>query len=146
MSNLKTLLLPEIEQGFQIKAFEDGLFGWDYPLKYQDAKRFQYVYLSEYHDEGKSRDYIYIRSFICEHKPGLDLAGLLREAEYGYMSMVCLKPYTTKDGIKTEAFYAQCLLPLEAAQNNKNLFLDVVHEIASNADYIEKKFVGGDAA
>lgn len=144
MSNLKALLLPEIEQGFQIKAYENDLFGWDYPLKYQDVTRFQYVYLSEYKDERRQRDYIFIRSFVCEHKPGLDLAGLLREAEYGFMSMICLKPYTTKDGIKTEAVYSQCMLPLDAVQNNKSLFLDVVHEIASNADYIEKKFFGGD--
>lgn len=146
MSNLKTLLLPEIEKGFNIKAFDENKgFSWDYPLKYEDGTRFQFLSLSEYHDEKKQKDYIYISSFICEHTPGLDLAGMLREAEYGFMSMVCLKAYTNKDNIKAEGLYIQCLLPLDAALSNNDLFLDVVHEVASNADYIEKKYTGSDA-
>ncbi|MCO6462476.1 MAG: hypothetical protein J5I59_13820 [Saprospiraceae bacterium] len=143
MKYLPTLLAEHFAKGFNIKLSSPDNYTWDYGLVYPDgSNRFQYVYLSEFTE--KEKDYLYIRSFVADYDDRLNPTELLREADYGRMSFISIKPYTKSDGTKTEGVYVTCCLPAAVAENNKQVFIDVIHEIANKADYLEKKFLNVD--
>lgn len=143
MKHLPSLLADKFAQGYNIKLLNESTYSWDYPLVYNDgSSRLQFVYLGEIIMFEK--EYLYIRSFIADFSDKLNAMQLLREADFGNMSCICLKPYTKADGSQVEGVYAQCVLPVELALQNKQAFVDVVHEVANRADAIEKKYLGVD--
>ncbi len=146
MSNLAELIQQAITAGFTIKPLNDNAgYQWDYPLKYADSDtlRYQYVYLSEYLDPKLNKNVFFIRSFAGFMVPPVRAIDLLREAEYGFVSMVCLKKMKQADGTDAEGIYVQTVMPTEYINGNYVNFLAIVHEIGSSADYIEKKFFAG---
>ncbi|MBK6379735.1 MAG: hypothetical protein IPO01_05510 [Chitinophagaceae bacterium] len=143
MKHIPALLSDSFAKGYNIKLLNENTYSWDYPLLYKDgSSRLQFVYLGEV--TILEKDYLYIRSFIADFSDKLNAMQLLREADLGYLSCICLKPYTKSDGTQVEGVYAQCVFPVELAQQNKEAFLNVVHEVANRADAIEKKYLGVD--
>jgi hypothetical protein len=143
MKYVPALLADLITQGYDIKLINEQTYCWDYPLVYGDGtKRVQFVFIGEMVD--KEKDYLYIRSHMADFSDTLNAMQLLREAEYCSQSCVCLKPYTKADGTKLEAIYVQSVFPAALAIYSKDAFLDVVHEVATRADAIEKKYLGTD--
>ncbi|PZR29206.1 MAG: hypothetical protein DI535_04105 [Citrobacter freundii] len=142
MKYIPTLLTEYFTKGYNIKLINETTYAWDYPLAYGDgSNRFQYVYLGEITEREK--DHLFIRSFIADFSDKLNAMQLLREAEFNSLSCVCLKPYT-KDGRQVEGLYVQSILPALLAMQNKEVFIDVVHEVANRADAIEKKYLAVD--
>ncbi len=143
MKHIPALLADHFAKGYNIKLLNENTYSWDYPLVYKDgSSRLQFVYLGEV--TLLEKEYLYIRSFIADFSDKLNAMQLLREADFGNMSCICLKPYTKSDGTQVEGVYAQCIFPVELALQNKQAFIDVVHEVANRADAIEKKYLGVD--
>jgi hypothetical protein len=143
MKYLPQLLADYIAQGYNIKLLNETTYVWDYGLVYGDgANRVQYVYLGEFTENEK--ECLFIRSHVADFSDKLNAMQLLREAEYGSLSCVCLKPYTKTDGTKVEGVYVQTIFPVNWALQSKEAFKDVVHEVANRADAIEKKYLGTD--
>lgn len=142
MKYIPVLLAEYITQGYNIKLINEMTYVWDYGLSYADGnRRFQYVYLGEMTERGK--DHLFIRSLIADFSDKLNAMQLLREAEYGSLSCVCLKLYP-KNGEQVEGVYVQTIFPAELAMQNKGVFIDLVHEVANRADAIEKKYLAID--
>lgn len=143
MKHIPALLADKFAQGYNIKLLNENTYSWDYPLIYNDgSSRLQFVYLGEV--TLLEKEYLYIRSFIAEFSDKLNAMQLLREADYGNMSCICLKPYTKADGTQSEGVYVQSVFPVELALQNKEAFTNLVHEVANRADAIEKKYLGVD--
>ena len=143
MKHIPTLLADSFAKGYNIKLLNPTTYVWDYPLLYNDgSKRFQFVYLGE--TVILEKDYLFIRSFIADFSDKLNAMQLLREAELCNMSCVCIKPYTKADGTAAEGVYVQSVFPVELVSQNKDAFIDLIHEIANRADAIEKKYLGVD--
>ena len=143
MKHIPALLSDSFAKGYNIKLLNENTYSWDYPLLYKDgSSRLQFVYLGEV--TILEKDYLYIRSFIADFSDKLNAMQLLREPDHGYLSCICLQPHTKSDGTQVEGVYAQCVFPVELAQQNKEAFLNVVHEVANRADAIEKKYLGVD--
>ena len=143
MKYIPSLLADQFAQGYDIKLINPQTYCWDYPLVYGDgSKRLQFVFMGEMVD--KEKDYLYIRSHVADFTDSLNAMQLLREAEYCSLSCVCLKPYTKADGTQLEAIYVQSLFPAALAMLNKESFIDLVHEVATRADGIEKKYLAID--
>ena len=146
MSNLASLIQQATTAGFGIKPLENNAgYQWDYALKYADSEklRYQFVYLGEYLDPKLNKNVFFIRSFAGHLSPAISSVDLLREAEYGFVSMICLKKTKLSDGTEKEGIYVQTVIPVEYINGNYANFLSIVHEVAANADYIEKKFFAG---
>lgn len=148
MSNLASLIEQAAAAGYgkNIKPLDNNAgHQWDYALKYADSEalRYQYVYLSEYLDPKLNKNVFFIRSFAGHLTPAVSSVDLLREAEYGFVSMICLKKMKQTDGTEKEGIYVQTVIPAEYLNGNYTNFLAIVHEIAANADYVEKKFFAG---
>ena len=90
------------------------------------------------------KEYLHIRSFIAEFTDKLNAMQLLRDADLCNTSCVCLKAYTKADGTKSEGVYVQSVFPVELALQNKEAFMNLIHEVANRADAIEKKYLGVD--
>ena len=143
MKHIPSLLADMFAKGYNIKLLNETTYVWDYPLAYGDgSKRLQYVYLGEV--TLLEKEYLYIRSFVAEFNDKLNAMQLLREADFGNTSCVCLKPYPKADGTQAEGVYVQSVFPVALALQNKDAFIDVVHEVANRADAIEKKYLGVD--
>ncbi|HEX2847875.1 MAG TPA: hypothetical protein VHN59_15110 [Chitinophagaceae bacterium] len=143
MKYIPTLLADDFAKGYNIKPLNADTYCWDYPLVYNDGtKRMQFVYLDEITERGK--EYLYIRSHMADFSDKLNAMQLLREAELCSLSSICLKSYTLSDGTKVEGVYVQSIFPVELALQNKEAFLNVVHEVANRADAVEKKYLGVD--
>ncbi|MBS1576329.1 MAG: hypothetical protein JST09_13575 [Bacteroidetes bacterium] len=142
MKYVPTLLTEYFAKGYTIKPLNENTYSWDYGMTYNDGTtRFQYVYLSEITE--KEKDLLYIYSHVADFSDKLNAMQLLREAEYATMSCICLKSIT-REGVQIEGVYVQCIFPAELAMQHKELFLAVVHEVATLADAIEKKYIGVD--
>ena len=143
MKYLPTLLAEHFAKGYNIKLSSPDNYTWDYGLVYPDgSNRFQYVYLSEFTENEK--DYLYIRSFVAVFDDRFNTEELLREADFGRMCFISLKPYTKTDGTNVEGIYVTCCLPVGVAQSDKEVFKDVIHEVANRADALERKFLNVD--
>lgn len=143
MKYLPSLLSDYFAKGNKINLLNEKTYTWDYGLVYNDGStRYQFVYLGEMVDKGK--DQLYIRSVVADFSDKLNAMQLLREAEFGSLSCVCLKQYTKADGTQVEGVYVQCVFPAELAMQHKEIFTDIVHEVANRADAIEKKYLAVD--
>ncbi|MFT3827068.1 MAG: hypothetical protein QM731_24295 [Chitinophagaceae bacterium] len=143
MQHIPALLSEYFEKGYNIKLVNEKTYMWDYPLVYNDgSRRLQIVYLSEFTENEK--EYLYIRSHLADFSDNLNAMQLLREAELCSLSAVCLKKYPRPDGTEVEGVYVQSFFPVNLALQNKEAFMQVVHEVANRADAIEKKYIGID--
>ena len=143
MKHIPSLLADSFAKGYNVKLLNENTYVWDYPLLYNDgSKRFQFVYLGEI--TMLEKEYLHIRSFIADFTDKLNAMQLLREADLCNTSCICLKSYTKADGTQAEGVYVQSVFPAELALQNKEAFINLVHEVANRADAIEKKYLGVD--
>lgn len=142
---VKEFVDEAIAKGYQVEALDGGIYMMDYPLDYEEEVRFQRVYLRDWYDERNKKQTYFINSYICDYNDSLDLKDILFEAEFGRMSMVCLKKIPDEEnGGEKEAFYTQTAIPVSYINGNYDEFMLVVFEVAANADYIYKKFNEGE--
>jgi hypothetical protein len=146
MKKVKDFVDEAIAKNYKVEALDGGIYMMDYPLTYQDGTRFQRVYLRDWHDERNKKDTFFINSFISDYTRNFDLERILREAEFGRMSMVCLKKIPDGQGGEKEALYTQTAVPCSYVGDSYEEFMAVVFEVAANADYIEKIFFTNDVS
>ncbi len=146
MKSSKDFMEEASNKGLKVESFDNGVYMIDYPLKYEDLVRYQRVYIRDWFDDYNKKQTYYINSYICDLSPQLDLARILREANFGRLTMVCIKSIADGQGGQKEALYTQTTIPCSYINNDYNEFMAVVFETASNADYIEKIFFNEDQA
>ncbi len=135
-----------IAKGFKIETLEGGIYIIDYVLSYQEGNRFQRVYVRDFYDESTKKQSYFIISYICDYTSQIDIARVLREANYGRLTMICLKTIPNGQGGEKEALYTQTTIPCTYINDSYDEFMAVVFEAAANADYIEKIFHAQDIA
>jgi hypothetical protein len=146
MKPVKEFVDEAIAKNYKVDALEGGIYMMDYPLAYQDGNRFQRVYVRDWYDERNKKQTYFINSYIADYTRNFDLERILREAEFGRMSMVCLKRIPDGQGGEKDALYTQATLPCSYINGSYEEFMAVVFEVASNADYIEKLFFTNDVS
>jgi hypothetical protein len=146
MKTVKDFVDEAIAKNYKVDALDDGIYMIDYPLAYQDGNRFQRVYVRDWYDERNKKQTFFINSYISDYSRNFDLERILREADFGRMSMVCLKRISDGQGVEKEALYTQTAVPSSYIGDSYEEFMAVVFEVASNADYIEKLFFTNDVS
>lgn len=146
MKKVKDFVDEAIAKNYKVDALDGGIYMLDFPLVYDDGNRFQRVYLRDWYDEKNKKDTFFINSYISDYTRNFDLERILREAEYGRMSMVCLKRIPDGQGGEKEALYTQTAVPCKYIGDSYEDFMAVVFEVAANADYIEKLFFTNDVS
>jgi hypothetical protein len=140
MKTVKQFVDEAISKGFKIETLDGGIYIIDYPLSYNDGNRFQRVYVRDFNDESTKKQSYFINSYICDYTSHIDLARVLREANFGRVTMVCFKTIPNGQGGQKEALYTQTTIPCSYINDSYDEFMAVVFEVAANADYIEKIF------
>jgi hypothetical protein len=146
MKKVKDFVDEAIAKNYKVDALDGGIYMMDYPLSYQEGNRFQRVYLRDWYDERNKKDTFFINSYISDYTRNFDLERILREAEFGRMSMVCLKRIPDGQGGEKEALYTQTAVPCSYIGDSYEEFMALVFEVAANADYIEKIFFTNDVS
>lgn len=146
MKKAKDFVDEAIAKNYKVDTLDGGIYMMDYPLAYDDGSRFQRVYIRDWYDERNKKDTFFINSYIADYTRNFDLERLLREAEFGRMSMVCLKKIPDGQGGEKEALYTQTAVPCTYIGDNYEEFMAAVFEVAANADYIEKIFFTNDVS
>lgn len=141
---LKTWM-EQIAKEYNTK-FEDrgnGLFKVDVPLKYPDGIwRYQMVWGRIQKGYAKGKDVFYFQSRCGEIVRGVDLFALLREGSLGIYTMLSVINETKADGSTCDMVYIQAS-PIVEWTNNYDYIKFVITEVASVADFLEKKYFGG---
>jgi len=132
---------------YKVDELDGGIFMLDFPLKYgENETRFQRVYLRDWYDERNQKQTYFINSYISDYTRNFDLERILREAEFGRMSMICLKKIPDGQGGEKEALYTQTTVPVNYINSDYKEFMNLVFEVASNADFVEKLFFTNDVS
>ena|SRR5688572_2370089 len=132
---------------FKVDELDGGIFMLDFPLKYgENETRFQRVYLRDWYDERNQKQTYFINSYISDYTRNFDLERILREAEFGRMSMICLKRIPDGQGGEKEALYTQTTVPVSYVNGDYKEFMSIVFEVAANADFVEKLFFTNDVS
>jgi hypothetical protein len=146
MKSVKDFVDEAIKNGYKVETLDGGIYMLDYPLSYNEGTRYQRVYLRDWFDDHAKKQTYFINSYICDYTAGLDLARVLREANFGRLTMVCMKNIPDGSGGEKEALYTQTTIPCSYINDSYTDFMAVVFEAAANADYIEKIFFTEDKA
>jgi hypothetical protein len=146
MKSVKDFIDEAINNGFKVETLDNAVYMIDYPLSYAEGMRYQVVYVRDHFDDSTKKQTYYINSYICEFSSQIDPLIVLREANFGRLSMVCLKNIPDGQGGQKEALYTQCTIPCSYINDDYKEFMSIVFEVASNADYIEKIFFAEDKA
>jgi hypothetical protein len=139
---IKEFVDEAINKGYKVEAMDGGIYMIDYPLDYVNETVVQRVYLRDWYDERSKKQTYFINSYICDYNDGLNLKDILIEAEFGRMSIICLKRVPDDSGGEKEVLYAQTAVPTTFINGNYNEFMNIVFEVAANADYIARKTNG----
>jgi hypothetical protein len=126
---VKDFVDEAIAKDYKVEALDGGIYMMDYPLDYEGETRFQRVYFRDWYDERSKKQTYFINSYICDYNDGLDLKGI-----------ICLKKVPDDNGGEKEALYIQTAVPTTFINGSYDEFMNVVFEVAANADYIAKKF------
>ena len=146
MKAVKDFIEEAISKGYKVKTLDGGIYLIDFPLKYQDDNRYQCVNVRDLFDEHSKKQSYFINSYICDLTTQINLARVLREANYGRLTMICLKSIPDGHGGQKEALFTQTTIPCAYINDDYNEFMSVILETATNADYIEKIFHAKDIA
>lgn len=115
----------------------------DVPFKMNDGSyRYQWCYITFAVGVAKGRNIFDIRSKVADFNPGLNLKGMMIDMKHGFYSGVVIREGTST-GNPVEMIYVQAG-PLCDHVNTYDEFKSVVLEVATNADILEEKYVGGD--
>jgi hypothetical protein len=75
---------------------------------------------------------------LCDISSKIDPYLILREADFGRLTILCIKKMTLEDGSHKEGLYIQSSIPVHFIQENYEEFMKVIFEVAANADYVLK--------
>ena len=140
MKTVKEFVDLAIEKNFKVETLDGGIYSIDYPLNYNGVFRYQRVYVRDFYDEQTKKQSYFINSYICDYTSHIDLARVLREANFGRMTVICFKTIPNGNGGDKEALYTQTTIPCIYINDSYEEFMAIVFETAANADYIEKIF------
>ncbi|KOY87249.1 hypothetical protein AD998_14800 [bacterium 336/3] len=129
----------------QIKELSPGVYSLDIPFKLKDgSSRYQYVYAWVIPGRAKGKDCFYFNSRCGTFDPkATDTYNLLKEAAFGYYSMITITKDKLSDGTPCETVIVQAS-PIAEHIDSSNELADIVWEVAEVADIIEEKYFGGD--
>jgi hypothetical protein len=122
----------------------NGLFKVDIPLKYPDGTwRYQMVWgrIQKGYAKG-GKDVYYFQSRCGEIGRGVDLFALLREGSVGIYSALTVINEPGKDGAMCDMVYVQASPVVDWTSNFEHVKF-IITEVASNADFLEKRYFGG---
>jgi hypothetical protein len=146
MKAVKDFVEEAMSNGYNVELLDGGIYRIDYPLTYEDGNRFQCVYVRDLLDDQTQKQSYFMNSYICDFTSKVNISRVLREANYGKITMICLKSIPDGHGSQKEALYTQTTIPSTYLNDDYNEFMSVVFEVAANADYIEKIFHPKDMA
>jgi len=129
----------------QIKELSPGVYSLDIPFKLKDgSSRYQYVYAWAIPGRAKGKDCFYFNSRCGTFDPkATDTYSLLKEAGFGYYSMITITKDKLSDGTPCETVIVQAS-PIAEHIGSVDELADIVWEVAEVADIIEEKYFGGD--
>ncbi|MGD1842204.1 MAG: hypothetical protein ACFB0B_15100 [Thermonemataceae bacterium] len=129
----------------QIKELSPGVYSLDIPFTLPDGtNRYQYVYGWVIKGRAKGKDCFYFNSRCgIFDKNTTDSYSLLKEAGYGYYSMVTITNDQLSDGTPCETVIIQAS-PIAEYISSIDELAAVIWEVAEVADIIEERYFGGD--
>jgi hypothetical protein len=147
MIDLQNLLrLVGIKLKTKVDDRGNGLYRIDVPLVYKDGtERNQFVWVrisKEITQSGKDTLFFQSRAGILQ--PDMNPKDFLREAYYGFYTMICIVDEQDEDGNDVEMVYVQASPIIDYSTNFEELIYECVTECAIVADFLEKKYWGGD--
>ncbi len=121
----------------------NGIFRVDVPLQYKDGTwRYQYVWGRVTPGYAKGMDTYYFNSRAGELTRGVDTYQMLQEAGMGVYSMITVIKDKRPDGSECETLLVQAS-PVVNFTNDYNQVKYIISEVAEVADFLEKKYFGG---
>jgi hypothetical protein len=144
MKTVKDFVDEAFANKFKVEALDSGIYIIDYPLSYQEGTRFQRVFVRDRNDDPTKKQSYFINSYICDITPAIDLAQVLREANFGRLTTPCIKKISDEKGGEKESLYTQTTIPCNYINDDYKEFMAIVFECAANADYLEKLFLKED--
>ncbi len=123
----------------------NGLYRIDVPLVYKDGtERYQFVWARVSKNITRDeKDTFYFQSRAGKLNPNIDLKTLLKEAYYGFYTMICIVDEKDDNGNPIETVYVQAS-PIVDYSHDEDLIYECIMECAIVADYLEKKYWGED--
>jgi hypothetical protein len=126
------------ENGFPIEEFDNHMYAIHFPLQFEDEIKTQTIYFRDWFDDHFDRQTYYINTYLCDISSKIDPYLILREADFGRLTILCIKKMTLEDGSHKEGLYIQSSIPVHFIQENYEEFMKVIFEVAANADYVLK--------
>lgn len=120
-----------------------GAYRLDVPLVYNDGlQRNQFVFVRVSPNFARGKDVYYITSRAGTFTPSVNLHQIMREAGLGVYSMITIIDDKDENGNPCETILVQAS-PIVEYTNQYDLLKFVVTEVASVADFLEQKYLGG---
>lgn len=128
----------------KLEEIGNGVYRFDVGIKYDSGElRFQNVYLWTTVLPNSSRTRIYMNSRCGQYTNAVNLYNILKESGYSSYSTLTIVNDKLGDGTPCETIVAQASPYLDITDTD--LLWDIMFEVALNADYVEKKYFGGDS-
>lgn len=128
---------------YKIDEITPGIFRIDVAIRQKDESyRYQFVYAWIIKERYYGKDVIYMNSRCGEYNLNLNLYQMLKESGYGTFCSVTVTTDKRTDGSPCETVVVQAVQPLEFT--TESILNEVIYDVATNADIIEKTYFGGD--
>ena len=142
--DLKATLINISEKWkYKLDETSPGVFRLDVAMKQKDGSlRYQYVYGWVIKERYQGKDAFYFNSRCGVYTPNINLYQMLKESSYCTYCSVVLTSDKKIDGTPCESIVVHAIQPIELT--NEAIINEVIWDIATNADIIEKNYFGGD--
>lgn len=142
--DLKTALTNISEKWkYKLDETSPGVFRLDVAMKQTDGSlRYQYVYAWVIKERYQGKDVFYFNSRCGVYTPNINLYQMLKESSYCTYCSVIITNDKKPDGTPCESIVVHAVQPIELT--NETILNEVIWDIATNADIIEKNYFGGD--
>lgn len=128
---------------YKMDEITPGIFRIDVAIKQKDESfRYQFVYAWIIPGRYYGKDVVYMNSRCGEYNLNLNMYQMLKESGYGNYSSVTVTTDKRADGSPCETIVVQAVQPIEFT--SEAILNEVMYDVATNADIIEKIYFGGD--
>jgi hypothetical protein len=139
------IVLTNISERWKYKMEEitPGIFRLDVAMKQtDDTYRYQFVYAWVIKERYQKKDVFYFNSRCGEYNLNLNLYQMLKESSYCTYCSVIITTDKRTDGTPCESVVVHAVQPIE--HTTEAIVNEVIWDVATNADIIEKTYFGGD--
>jgi len=142
--DLKTVLTSICDKWkYKLDETSPGVFRIDVAMKQTDGSfRYQYVYAWLIKERYLGKDAFYFNSRCGVYTPNINLYQMLKESSYCTYCSVIITNDKKTDGTPCESIVVHAIQPVELT--NEAIINEVIWDMATNADIIEKNYFGGD--